>query len=85
MPRRKTKHITGIRGTETEDYSIVWRVFECPRVGCHQLLRISEGDIIELWNCIEEVKSAIKDFIEEYYRKKPGYDELIETTLEKCI
>jgi len=85
MPRRKTKHITGIRGTGTEDYTVVWRVFECPRVGCHQLLRISEDDIIELWDCSKEIKTSIKNFIKEYYRRKPGYDDLIETTLEECI
>ena len=85
MPRRKTKHITDIKGTGTEDYSVVWRVFECPRVGCYQLLRISEDDITECWKCTEEVKNATKNFIKEYYRRKPRYDDLIETILEECI
>ena len=85
MPRRKPKHKTGIVGTGTEDYTVVWRVFECPRVGCHQLLRISEDDIIQLWGCQQEITKAIKEFVREYYRRKPGYDDLIEETLEKCI
>lgn len=85
MPRRKPKHKTWISGTGIEDYTVVWRVFECSKVGCHQLLRFSEDDIICLWDCQEEIAKAIKDFIKEYHRRKPGYDKLIQNTLEKCI
>jgi hypothetical protein len=42
MPRRKTKHITGIKGSGVVDYAEVWRVFECYRPGCSQLMKISE-------------------------------------------
>lgn len=85
MARRKPRHKTSITGTGTEDYTVVWRVFECSRVGCHQLLRISEDDIIKRWDCQEEIRNAIRVFVKEYYRRKPGYDHMIETTLETCI
>jgi len=85
MPRRKPKHKTGIQGTGTENYTVVWRVFECTRVGCHQLLRITEDDIIQLWDCKKNFEKAIRDFTKKYYRRKPGYDDLIGKTLEACI
>jgi hypothetical protein len=48
MPRRRTVHTTGIRGTGAVDYTIVWRVFECFRPGCDQLMKMSEDDIKRL-------------------------------------
>lgn len=47
MPRRETHNITGIRGTGVVDASEVWRVFECFRPGCDQLLKVSEDWIEE--------------------------------------
>jgi len=85
MPRRKAKHETGIKGSGVENYTVVWRVFECVRIGCHQLIRISEDDIIRLWDCSNVFNNAIRNFTKEYYRRKPGYDDLIENTLETDI
>lgn len=47
MPRRETRNITGIRGTGAVNASEVWRVFECFRPGCDQLLKVSEDWIEE--------------------------------------
>lgn len=47
MPRRRTRNITGIRGTGAVDATAVWRVFECGKPGCDQLLKASEDDISE--------------------------------------
>lgn len=85
MPRRKTKNRTGIKGTGIEDYKVVWRIFECPRIGCNELIRISEDEIVEKLDCKVQYEKAIEEFLKDYYRKKPGYDDLIEQTLEDCI
>lgn len=45
MPRRQARNITGIRGTGVVNASVVWRVFECGRPGCDQLLKASEDDL----------------------------------------
>lgn len=42
MPRRETRNITGIHGTGVVDASAVWRVFECFRPGCDELLKVAE-------------------------------------------
>jgi 5-methylcytosine-specific restriction endonuclease McrA len=47
MPRRETRNVTGIRGTGVIDANAVWRVFECFRPGCDQLLKLSEDLIAE--------------------------------------
>lgn len=49
MVRRKTTHITDIKGTGVVDYKVVWRVFECYRPGCDQIIKVSE-DQIDKWN-----------------------------------
>ncbi|MFH1141939.1 MAG: hypothetical protein V1724_09855 [Chloroflexota bacterium] len=45
MPRRRTRNITGIRGTGAVNASTVWRVFQCGKPGCDQLLQASEDDM----------------------------------------
>ena len=45
MPRRRTRNLTGIRGTGAVNASVVWRVLECGRPGCDQLLKASEEDL----------------------------------------
>lgn len=45
MPRRRTQNITGIKGSGAVDATAVWRVFECGRPGCDQLLKASEDAI----------------------------------------
>ncbi len=47
MPRRQTQNTTGIRGTGVVDASAVWRVFECSRPSCDQLIKVSEDWIEE--------------------------------------
>ena len=42
MPRRQTQNTTGIRGTGAADANVVWRVFECYRPSCEQLMKVSE-------------------------------------------
>ena len=48
MPRRKTRHKTGIRGTGVVDYTVIWRVSEGYRTSCDQLMKVSE-DQVEEW------------------------------------
>ncbi len=43
MPRRRARNVTYIKGTGQVDYKIVWRVFECAKPGCDQLLKASEN------------------------------------------
>jgi len=47
MPRRQTQNTTGIRGTGAADANVVWRVFECYRPSCEQLMKVSEDWIEE--------------------------------------
>ncbi len=42
MARRVARNVTNIRGTGVVNASEVWRVFECYRPGCDQLMKVSE-------------------------------------------
>ncbi len=42
MTRRKTKNVTGIKGTGAVDYSAVWWIFQCGNRICSNMLKISE-------------------------------------------
>lgn len=50
MARRQTRNVTGIRGTGAIDANAVWRVFECFRPGCDQLIKVSEDWIEDRLN-----------------------------------
>ena len=42
MVRRRTRNITGIRGSGTVDATGVWRVLECTNPVCDCLMKVSE-------------------------------------------